>query len=176
VCDAYEERADVQALVKDLLTPLLGAVGGVPDFSALFFTVNGSRFLIGDFINALLSFLMIAAVVYWAVILPVNTLMERMKGETPVGPTTRECPRCLSKIPQAARGCAFCTADVEPVSTDGATHLAPVARARERTRKLDESADDELKDALKSTRDELKGTARPTGSSVDRQPAQLEEP
>jgi large conductance mechanosensitive channel len=141
----------VQALVKDLITPLLGAVGGVPDFSELVFTVNGSRFLIGDFINALL-------------------LMERMKGETPVGPATRECPRCLSKIPRAARGCAFCTADVEPLSADGATRIEPAGRAPDRTRRLDESAEDELKDALKSTRDELKGAARPAGGGADRQP------
>jgi large conductance mechanosensitive channel len=160
----------VQALVKDLITPLLGAVGGVPDFSELVFTVNGSRFLIGDFINALLSFVLIAAVVYWVVVTPVNKLMERMKGETPVGPATRECPRCLSKIPRAARGCAFCTADVEPLSADGATRIEPAGRAPDRTRKLDESAEDELKDALKSTRDELKGAARPAGGGADRQP------
>jgi large conductance mechanosensitive channel len=120
----------VHALVKDLITPLLGAFGGVPDCSALTFTGNNSRFLIGDFINALLSFLMIAGVVYWFVVTPVNKLMERMKGETPTGPATRECPHCLSKIPQAASRCAFCTADVEPRSAGGANRPEPAGLAR----------------------------------------------
>jgi large conductance mechanosensitive channel len=101
----------VQALVKDLITPLIGAFGGVPDFSALFFTVNGSKFLIGDFINALLSFVVIAAVVYYFVVLPVSKLLER--ASPPVAVVTRECPLCLSKIPIKARRCAFCTADLE---------------------------------------------------------------
>jgi large conductance mechanosensitive channel len=104
--------AVVQALVKDLITPLLGAFGGVPDFSALFFTLNGSKFLIGEFINALLAFLVIAAVVYYFVVLPVSRLLERAAPEPPQPAPTRECPYCLSKIPQAARRCAFCTADL----------------------------------------------------------------
>src|SRR5919204_5938935 len=82
----------VQALVKDLITPLLGAFGKIPDFSALFFTVNGSKFLIGDFINALLGFLFIAVVIYYFVVMPTNALLARMKGETPAEPATRECP------------------------------------------------------------------------------------
>jgi large conductance mechanosensitive channel len=104
--------AVVQALVKDLITPVIGAFGGVPDFSALFFTVNGSRFLIGDFINALLAFIVIAAVVYYFVVLPVGRLMDRSAPEPPKPAPTRECPYCLSKIPRAARRCAFCTADL----------------------------------------------------------------
>jgi large conductance mechanosensitive channel len=104
--------AVVQALVKDLITPLIGAFGGVPDFSALFFTVNGSRFLIGDFINAILSFLVIAVVVYYFVVMPVGRLMDRFAPEPPKPAPTRECPYCLSKIPRAARRCAFCTADL----------------------------------------------------------------
>ena len=104
--------AVVQALVKDLLTPLIGAFGGIPDFSAVFFTVNGSRFLIGDFINALLSFLLVAVVVYYLVVLPVTRLVERFAPEPPAPAPTRECPYCLSKIPRAARRCAFCTADL----------------------------------------------------------------
>jgi large conductance mechanosensitive channel len=104
--------AVVQALVKDLITPLIGAVGGVPDFSSLSFTVNNSRFLIGDFINALLSFVLIAAIVYYFVVVPVGRLLERYSSApTPPGPT-RECPECLSKIPVKARRCAFCTAVV----------------------------------------------------------------
>jgi large conductance mechanosensitive channel len=109
--------AVVQALVKDLITPIIAALGGVPDFSAWYFTINGSKFLIGDFINVLLAFLVIALVVYYFVVLPVERLMDRYKGEPPVTPiTTRECPYCLSKIPVAASRCAFCTADVPPVA------------------------------------------------------------
>ncbi|MBI3964190.1 MAG: large conductance mechanosensitive channel protein MscL [Chloroflexi bacterium] len=105
-------NAVVQALVKDLITPLIGVFGGVPDFSALAFAVNGSRFLVGDFVNVLISFFLLSAVVYYFVVVPVNRLMDRLKGEPPTGPLTRECPECLSKIPQAARRCAFCTAVV----------------------------------------------------------------
>jgi large conductance mechanosensitive channel len=104
--------AVVQALVKDLITPLIGAFGGVPDFSALFFTVNGSKFLIGDFINAFLSFVLIAAVIYYFVVMPIGRLMDRFAPEPPTPAPTRECPYCLSKIPRAARRCAFCTADL----------------------------------------------------------------
>ena len=102
----------VQALVKSFITPLIGAFGGVPDFSELAFTVNNSRFAIGEFINALLSFIIIAAVVYFFVVIPVNRLMERYKADEPVGPKQRECPECLSKIPEAARRCAFCASEV----------------------------------------------------------------
>jgi large conductance mechanosensitive channel len=105
--------AVVAALVKDLLTPLIGAFVGTPDFSALTFTVNGSRFLIGDFINALVAFLLIAAAVYYAVIVPVNAIAARRnRGEAPPDPTTKKCPECLSEIPIAARRCAFCTSMV----------------------------------------------------------------
>lgn len=104
--------AVVKALVESLITPLIGAFGGIPDFSQLAFTVNGSRFAIGEFINALLAFVILAAVVYFFVILPVNKLMDRFRSDEPVGPKTRECPHCLSKIPAAASCCAFCTRDV----------------------------------------------------------------
>src|SRR2546428_5391297 len=96
----------VTALVRGIITPLIGAVGGIPDFSAWVVTVNGSRFLVGEFVNALIAFLIIALVVYYLVVLPVTRLMDRFKDEPPV--MTRECPECLSKIPQAARRCAFC--------------------------------------------------------------------
>jgi large conductance mechanosensitive channel len=100
----------VQALVKDLITPLIGAFGGVPDFSALFFTVNNSRFLIGDFINALISFLLIAAAIYFFVVAPINAIVaRRRRGEPPADPTTKKCSECLSEVPIAARRCAFCT-------------------------------------------------------------------
>lgn len=102
--------AVVTALVKDLITPLIAAIVGKPDFSAIVFTINGSKFLIGDFINAIVSFLLIAAAVYFFVITPVNALMARMRrGEAPPDPTTKECPECLSTIPIAAKRCAFCT-------------------------------------------------------------------
>ncbi|MGA8029036.1 MAG: large conductance mechanosensitive channel protein MscL [Bryobacteraceae bacterium] len=102
--------AVVTALVKDLITPLIAAIVKAPDFSNIFFTVNGSKFLIGEFINALISFLLIAAAVYFFVVLPVNTLLARMRrGEAPPDPTTKKCPECLSVVPIAARKCAFCT-------------------------------------------------------------------
>ena len=103
--------AIVTALVEDLITPLLAAIGGKQDFSALTFTINDSVFRYGDFINALLSFLMIAAVVYFLVVKPVNALMARRKTEPPVDESVRECPACLSSIPSAARRCAFCTTE-----------------------------------------------------------------
>jgi len=114
----------VQALVKDLITPIIGALGGVPDFSALFFTVNGSKFLIGDFINALLAFIVIAAVVYFFVVVPVGRLMARFLPEPPPPAPTRECPFCLSKIPVKALRCAFCTADVSDRAAGVSTRAA----------------------------------------------------
>ncbi len=106
--------AVVSALVADLVTPLLAAIGGKADFGNLSFSVNGSRFLYGHFINALLSFVTIAAVVFFLVIRPVNALLARLRPEPKVGAETRECPECLSDIPAAARRCAFCTAEVGP--------------------------------------------------------------
>jgi large conductance mechanosensitive channel len=103
----------VTALVKDFLTPLIAAIVGKPDFSALGFEINGTKFPIGDFINALISFLLVAAAVYFFVVVPVNALMARVKrGEAPPDPTSKKCPDCLSDIPIAARKCAFCTSAV----------------------------------------------------------------
>jgi large conductance mechanosensitive channel len=102
--------AVVAALVKDLLTPLIGAVAGAPDFSSLVITVNSSQFLIGDFINAAVSFLLVGAAVYYAIVVPVNAIKARRnRGEAPPDPTTKKCPECLSEVPVAARRCAFCT-------------------------------------------------------------------
>lgn len=102
--------AVITALVKDLLTPLIAALVGQPDFSAWMFTINDSRFLIGDFINALISFLLIAAAVYFFVVVPVNAMVaRRRRGEAPPDPTTKKCGECLSEVPIAARRCAFCT-------------------------------------------------------------------
>ena len=100
----------VGAFTKDLLTPLIAALVGKPDFSAIVFTVNGSVFALGDFINALISFLLVAAAVYFFVVTPVNMLVARMrKAPAPADPTTRKCPECLSEIPIDARRCGFCT-------------------------------------------------------------------
>jgi len=105
--------AVVTALVKDLITPLIAAVVGKPDFSAIVFTIHGSHFLIGDFINALVSFTLVAAAIYYFIVLPMNALTARLhRGEKPPDPTTKKCPECLSVIPVAARRCAFCTSQV----------------------------------------------------------------
>jgi large conductance mechanosensitive channel len=103
----------ITALVKDLITPLLAAVIGKPDFSALAFTVNRSRVLIGDFINAVVAFVLIGAAIYFLVVVPVNAVMARIhRGEAPPDPTTKRCPECLSEVPVAARRCAFCTSAI----------------------------------------------------------------
>lgn len=100
----------VTALVKDLVTPLIAAIGGKPDFSSLYFTVNHSRFLYGDFLNAVISFLIIASVVFFLIIQPVNKLTARVnRNRTSEDPTTKKCPQCLSEIPKDATRCAFCT-------------------------------------------------------------------
>lgn len=104
--------AVITALVTDLITPLIAAVGGKPDFSSLSFTVNKSHFLYGAFVNALVAFVVIAAVVFFLVIKPVNALVARRRSEPPADPTTKECPECLSEIPVGARRCAFCTATI----------------------------------------------------------------
>jgi large conductance mechanosensitive channel len=102
--------AVVTAMVKDLLMPLVGALVGQPDFSALTVEVNGSKLLIGDFMNAVIAFLMLAAAVYFFIVLPVNTLVARMRrGEAAPDPTTKKCPECMSDVAIAARRCAFCT-------------------------------------------------------------------
>jgi large conductance mechanosensitive channel len=108
--------AVVTALVKDLITPLIAAIAGKPDFSAIKFTVNKSTFLIGDFINAVVSFVLIAAAVYFFVVVPVNAVLTRVRrGQAPPDPTTRQCPECLSTIPINARRCAYCTSPVPSV-------------------------------------------------------------
>jgi large conductance mechanosensitive channel len=104
--------AVVTALVADIITPIIAAIGGQPDFGGLTFTIHKSHFLYGAFINAVISFVVIAAAVFFLVVKPVNALMARRKTEPPVDATTRPCPECLSEIPIAARRCAFCTAEV----------------------------------------------------------------
>jgi large conductance mechanosensitive channel len=101
----------VNAMVKGILTPLVGAVIGRPDFSAYTVNLNGSPVLVGDFLNAVISFLLIAAAIYFFVVAPVNAIVaRRRRGELPADPTTKKCPECLSEVPIAARRCAFCTA------------------------------------------------------------------
>src|SRR5688572_14014960 len=102
----------VDALVKGLITPLLGIFGGVPDFSVLSFSINNSRFLVGELVNAVVSFVILAAVIYFIVVVPTNRLMARLAPQQPEPQVTRECPLCLSKIPLKATRCAFCTGDV----------------------------------------------------------------
>jgi large conductance mechanosensitive channel len=106
--------AVVNALVKDIVTPLIAAVGGEPNFGNLAFTINGSRFAYGDFLNALLTFLIVAAVMFFLVIKPVNILLDQLQTEPDVESPTRPCPECLSQIPRPASRCAFCTAEVAP--------------------------------------------------------------
>ena len=110
--------AVVTALVKDLITPFIAALVGKPDFSAIVFMVHGSKFPLGDFINALFSFVMIGSAVYFFVVLPVNSLMARMaRGEAAPDPTTKACPECLSEVPIGARRCAHCAS---PLAVEGA--------------------------------------------------------
>jgi large conductance mechanosensitive channel len=105
--------AVVAALVSDLLTPLVGAIAKVPDFSGLTFSIRGSNFMYGHFLNALISFLLVSVAVYFFIVTPVNTLVSRMRKEPPADPTTKKCPQCLSEINIAAKKCAFCTSNLE---------------------------------------------------------------
>jgi large conductance mechanosensitive channel len=100
----------VQAVVKDVITPLIAAIAGKPDFGSLYFTVNTSRILYGDVINALIAFLILAAVVYYFVVVPYTRLRARFEPAPEPAVPTKQCPECLSSIPDAARRCAFCTA------------------------------------------------------------------
>lgn len=112
--------AVVTALVADLITPLIAAIFGKPDFSGLTFEINGSVFRYGAFFNAVISFLLIALVVFFLIVKPMNALMARMgrggEAETP----SRECPYCMSSIPVNATKCAYCTSEVEPAPPAGA--------------------------------------------------------
>jgi large conductance mechanosensitive channel len=107
--------AVVNALVGSFITPLIAAIGGKPDFGKLYFTLNGSKFAYGLFINAVISFLLIALVIYFLVVLPVNKIMTRYFPKENIESPKRDCPECLSSIPAEARRCSFCTAPVDPV-------------------------------------------------------------
>ena len=106
--------AVITALVADIITPLIAAIFGSHDFSALTFTINGSTFKYGDFINAVISFVLIAAAVFFVIVKPMNALAAR-RARDESAPDTRPCPECLSEIPKAARRCAHCTAEVGAV-------------------------------------------------------------
>lgn len=109
----------VTALVTDIITPLIAAVAGKPDFSAIALTVNSSKIMIGSFLNAVVSFLMVAAAVYLFIVAPLNAYMERKKrGQAPPDPTTKECPECVSEIPIRAQRCKFCTAQLQRAAAD----------------------------------------------------------
>lgn len=102
--------AVVTGFVKDLLTPLIGALMGKPDFSALAFEINGSKFLVGDFLNAFISFLLVSLAVYFFIVVPINAMTTRFNLNAPAA--KKVCPECQSEIPVAARKCAFCTSAV----------------------------------------------------------------
>jgi large conductance mechanosensitive channel len=104
--------AVVTALVQDFITPLIAAIGGQSDFSTLDFKIHGSTFRYGDFVNKVITFIAIAAAVFFFVVTPMNALISRSRREPPADPTTRKCPECLSEIPLDARRCAFCTSEV----------------------------------------------------------------
>lgn len=105
--------AVIASLVANILTPIIAAIAGKPDFSDLSVTINSSKIMYGSFLNALISFVLIAAAVYLFVVAPMNSYVERRRrGEAPTDPTTKKCPECISEIPIAARRCAFCTAPV----------------------------------------------------------------
>lgn len=99
----------ITAFVSDMLTPLIGAIVRAPDFSRLAFTINGSQFMYGNFINAILSFVIVAAAVYFFVVLPLNTLVAKTRRGESEDPTTKKCTECRSEIPLDAKRCAFCT-------------------------------------------------------------------
>ncbi len=106
--------AVVTAVVADLVTPLIAAIGGKPNFYGLYFTINHSKFLYGAFFNALITFLIIAAVVYFLIVAPMARITARFAKK--VEATTRDCPECLSSIPIAATRCMYCTTVVAPVT------------------------------------------------------------
>jgi large conductance mechanosensitive channel len=100
--------AVVTALVKDFLTPLIAAIARVPDFSGLFFTINGSKFAYGDFFNTLISFVLMAVTIFFFVVKPINLLVARSHKGAPADPSTKKCPECLSEIPLEAKRCSHC--------------------------------------------------------------------
>jgi large conductance mechanosensitive channel len=107
----------VNSLVADLITPLIGAIFGEPDFSQLTFTINDSKFFYGNFINAVIAFVLIALVIFLLVVKPLNALEKRRRQGEDDETDERPCPECRSSIPKEATRCAFCTSQVPPVTT-----------------------------------------------------------
>ncbi len=116
----------VTSLVDNLITPLIAAIGGQPDFSSIGFTINNAKFNVGTFINAVISFLIIAAVIFFFVVKPMNLLVQRTQTGEPESPTERKCPFCFSDVSVEATRCAFCTSELPPASPD---QLADAAAA-----------------------------------------------
>lgn len=108
--------AVVTALVRDIITPLIAAIFGKPDFSNLGFILHKSHFLYGDLLNFVITFVIVAAVIFFLVVVPINAMIARSRKQPPADPTTRKCPECLSEIPIDARRCAHCTSQVPPVT------------------------------------------------------------
>jgi large conductance mechanosensitive channel len=106
----------ISAFTKDIITPIIAAIGGKPNFESLQFTINHSVFFYGDFLNAVISFVILAAIVYFFVVVPVGALLDRYQPAPDEPVPTTDCPHCLSSIPQTASVCAFCTRDVVPAS------------------------------------------------------------
>jgi large conductance mechanosensitive channel len=118
----------IKALVADLLTPIIALIFGQPDFGALSFTINSSHFYYGDFINALIAFVSVAAAIFFFVVKPLNAMAaRRAAGRPDADSDTRACTECLSEIPKAARRCAFCTAEQTPLREAGDQPSATVA-------------------------------------------------
>lgn len=110
----------VKSLVADLITPLVAAIWAQPNFGSLSFTIHHSRFLYGNFINAVISFVIMAVVIYYFIVLPMNQLMARFHPPAPPPPpNTQPCPECLSQIPLAAKRCAFCTSPLPAATSAG---------------------------------------------------------
>ncbi|MGA2007647.1 MAG: large conductance mechanosensitive channel protein MscL [Solirubrobacteraceae bacterium] len=118
----------IKALVADLLTPIIALIFGQPDFGALSFTINSSHFYYGDFINSLITFVSVAAAIFFFVVKPLNSMAaRRAAGRPDPDADTRACTECLSEIPKAARRCAFCTAEQSPLGEAGDQPAASVA-------------------------------------------------
>ncbi|MGA3362988.1 MAG: large conductance mechanosensitive channel protein MscL [Solirubrobacteraceae bacterium] len=118
----------IKALVADLLTPIIALIFGQPDFGALSFTINSSHFYYGDFINSLITFVSVAAAIFFFVVKPLNAMAaRRAAGRPDPDADTRACTECLSEIPKAARRCAFCTAEQTPLGAAGDGPAATVA-------------------------------------------------
>ncbi|MGA2170686.1 MAG: large conductance mechanosensitive channel protein MscL [Terracidiphilus sp.] len=106
-------NAIVNSMVKDVLTQVIAAIAGKPDFSGVVLKLRGTPIMLGNFLNAAISFLIVASVVYFGIVLPLNTLLAKLKKPAPEAPSSmKTCPECLSEIPLAAKRCAHCTQPV----------------------------------------------------------------